>query len=147
MLRAKSRFNQFYVHPLGIEIHVILNVLAHGKSCKHVEFGHFLCSDSKFQNTGHCQRICPLDVARALFCEKHDGHKLCVKSRFDRFFMHHLRISKYWSFPAYHEKSYKHGFTKKCNSHKLCAKSHTKSRFDWFFMHRIEISKYWPIPN
>ncbi|RZR79054.1 hypothetical protein BHM03_00004624 [Ensete ventricosum] len=46
-----------------------------------------------------------------------------------------------------HEKFYEHGFAKKCNGHKLCAKSHPKSSFDRFFMHRIEISKYWPFPT
>ncbi|RRT50433.1 hypothetical protein B296_00014720 [Ensete ventricosum] len=39
------------------------------------------------------------------FVKKHDGHKLCAKScamsRFDRFFVHHFRNSKYWSFPMY----------------------------------------------
>ncbi|RWV95201.1 hypothetical protein GW17_00042188, partial [Ensete ventricosum] len=29
------------------------------------------------------------------FMKKHNGHKLCAKSRFDRFFVHHLEISKY----------------------------------------------------
>ncbi|RWW48057.1 hypothetical protein BHE74_00045921 [Ensete ventricosum] len=35
------------------------------------------------------------------FMKKHDGHKLCAKSSFDRFFMHHLKNSKYWPFPMY----------------------------------------------
>ncbi|RWW04024.1 hypothetical protein BHE74_00024540 [Ensete ventricosum] len=26
------------------------------------------------------------------FMKKHDGHKLCTKSRFDRFFTHHLGL-------------------------------------------------------
>ncbi|RWW51583.1 hypothetical protein BHE74_00042064 [Ensete ventricosum] len=47
------------------------NVLAHGKSYKHD------------------------------FVKKCNGDKLCAKSRFDRFFRHHLRISKYWSFQTY----------------------------------------------
>ncbi|RRT40364.1 hypothetical protein B296_00030007 [Ensete ventricosum] len=50
----------------------ILNVLAHGKSYEHG------------------------------FGKKCDGHKLCekscMKSCFDRFFMHHLGNSKYWPF-------------------------------------------------
>ncbi|RWW55913.1 hypothetical protein BHE74_00037397, partial [Ensete ventricosum] len=33
------------------------------------------------------------------FVKKHDGHKHCAKSRFDRFFVHHLENSKYWPFP------------------------------------------------
>ncbi|RZR99655.1 hypothetical protein BHM03_00029257, partial [Ensete ventricosum] len=53
----------------------IPNVLAHGKSFEHG------------------------------FVKKCDSHKLCTKSRmkssFDRFFVHHLRNSKYWSFPTY----------------------------------------------
>ncbi|RZR75232.1 hypothetical protein BHM03_00052369 [Ensete ventricosum] len=32
------------------------------------------------------------------FAKKWDGHKLCAESSFDRFFMHRLGYSKYWSF-------------------------------------------------
>ncbi|RWW37452.1 hypothetical protein BHE74_00057424, partial [Ensete ventricosum] len=39
-------------------------------------------------------------------------------------------------------KSYEHGFTKKCDGHKLC----TKSSFDSFFVHRLRNSKYGPFP-
>ncbi|RWV80695.1 hypothetical protein GW17_00057989, partial [Ensete ventricosum] len=35
------------------------------------------------------------------FMEKYDGHKFCAKSTFDRFFVHHLKNSKYWQFPTY----------------------------------------------
>ncbi|RRT81767.1 hypothetical protein B296_00012073 [Ensete ventricosum] len=39
------------------------------------------------------------------FAKKCNGHKLCAMSRvessFDRFFMHHLKNSKYWPFPTY----------------------------------------------
>ncbi|RZR82240.1 hypothetical protein BHM03_00008584, partial [Ensete ventricosum] len=39
------------------------------------------------------------------FVKKHDSYKLCAKSRTEsssnRFFVHHLEISKYWSFPTY----------------------------------------------
>ncbi|RWV93725.1 hypothetical protein BHE74_00048626 [Ensete ventricosum] len=38
-----------------------------------------------------------------------------------------------------HGKSYEHGFMKKCDDHKLCAKSHTKSHFDQFFAHHLRI--------
>ncbi|RRT78114.1 hypothetical protein B296_00017453 [Ensete ventricosum] len=55
----------------NFKILAIHNMLAHGKSYKHG------------------------------FVKKRDDHKLCVKSSFDRFFMHHLRILKYWSFPTY----------------------------------------------
>ncbi|RZS19809.1 hypothetical protein BHM03_00052249 [Ensete ventricosum] len=53
----------------------IPNVIAHGKSYEHV------------------------------FMKKRNGHKLCTKLRaessFDRFFMHRLGNSKYWSFQMY----------------------------------------------
>ncbi|RWV83029.1 hypothetical protein BHE74_00021185 [Ensete ventricosum] len=45
-----------------------------------------------------------------------------------------------------HGWSYEHGFTKKCDGHKLCTKSRTKSSFDRFFMHCLIISKYCPFP-
>ncbi|RWW83928.1 hypothetical protein BHE74_00007534, partial [Ensete ventricosum] len=35
------------------------------------------------------------------FTKKRDGHKHYAKSGFDLFFVHRLRISKYWSFPMY----------------------------------------------
>ncbi|RWV77781.1 hypothetical protein GW17_00061349 [Ensete ventricosum] len=35
------------------------------------------------------------------FTKKYDGHKLCAESSFDRFFMHRLRNSKYWTFQSY----------------------------------------------
>ncbi|RWW08475.1 hypothetical protein GW17_00028083, partial [Ensete ventricosum] len=39
------------------------------------------------------------------FMKKYDDYKLCAmscaKSSFDRFFVHHLRYSKYWPFPTY----------------------------------------------
>ncbi|RWW78898.1 hypothetical protein BHE74_00012855 [Ensete ventricosum] len=35
------------------------------------------------------------------FMKKCDGHKLCVKSRFDRFFTYHLKDLKYCPFPMY----------------------------------------------
>ncbi|RRT31229.1 hypothetical protein B296_00056043 [Ensete ventricosum] len=41
-----------------------------------------------------------------------------------------------------HGKSYKHGFMKKYDGHKLCAKSLAESSFDWFFVHRLKNSKY-----
>ncbi|RWW50383.1 hypothetical protein BHE74_00043373 [Ensete ventricosum] len=33
--------------------------------------------------------------------KKRDGHKLCAKLNFDRFFMHSLENSKYWPLPSY----------------------------------------------
>ncbi|RWW53454.1 hypothetical protein BHE74_00040038 [Ensete ventricosum] len=46
-----------------------------------------------------------------------------------------------------HGKSYKHGFVKKCDGQKLCAKSHAESNFDRFFMHHLGNSKYSPFPT
>ncbi|RRT40428.1 hypothetical protein B296_00044177 [Ensete ventricosum] len=40
-------------------------------------------------------------------------------------------------------KSYKHGFTKKHDGHKLFA----KSSFDRFFVHRLKNSKFRPFPT
>ncbi|RWV87578.1 hypothetical protein GW17_00050409 [Ensete ventricosum] len=45
-----------------------------------------------------------------------------------------------------HMKSYEHSFTKKCDGHKLCAKSHGKSHFDRFLVHCLIITKYWSFP-
>ncbi|RWV94649.1 hypothetical protein BHE74_00003354, partial [Ensete ventricosum] len=61
----------FHAPSRNFKILAIPNVLAHGKSYEHG------------------------------FVKKRDGHKLCAKSRFDRFFVHRLRISKYWPFPSY----------------------------------------------
>ncbi|RRT62212.1 hypothetical protein B296_00010220, partial [Ensete ventricosum] len=41
-----------------------------------------------------------------------------------------------------HGKSYEYGFMKKCDGHKLCAKSCAKSSFDQFFVHHLRNSKY-----
>ncbi|RRT67231.1 hypothetical protein B296_00038121, partial [Ensete ventricosum] len=43
-------------------------------------------------------------------------------------------------------KSYEHGFTKKHDSHKLCAMSRAESTFDRFFVQYLRNSKYWPFP-
>ncbi|RRT43884.1 hypothetical protein B296_00037886 [Ensete ventricosum] len=42
-----------------------------------------------------------------------------------------------------HGKSYKHDFVKKCDGHKLRAKSRAKSSFNQFFVHRLRNSKHW----
>ncbi|RRT70464.1 hypothetical protein B296_00004488 [Ensete ventricosum] len=55
----------FHAPSQKFKILAITNVLAHGKSYKHD------------------------------FTKKYDGHKLCEKSRFDRFLAHHLENSKY----------------------------------------------------
>ncbi|RWW53345.1 hypothetical protein BHE74_00040189 [Ensete ventricosum] len=46
-----------------------------------------------------------------------------------------------------HVNSYEHGFAKKHDGHKLCAKSRTKSCFNQFFVHHLKNSKYWPFPT
>ncbi|RZS21753.1 hypothetical protein BHM03_00054434, partial [Ensete ventricosum] len=46
-----------------------------------------------------------------------------------------------------HGKSYEHGFMKKHNGHKLCAKSRAESSFDRFFVHRLRNLKYWTLPT
>ncbi|RWW61872.1 hypothetical protein BHE74_00031039, partial [Ensete ventricosum] len=65
----------FHAPSRKFKILAIPNVLAHGKSYEHG------------------------------FMKKFDDHKLYAKSRakssFDRYFMHHLRNSKYWPFPTY----------------------------------------------
>ncbi|RRT31747.1 hypothetical protein B296_00054756 [Ensete ventricosum] len=61
----------FHSSSRNFKILAIPNVLAHGKSYKHD------------------------------FAKKYNGHKLYAKSRFDRFFVHLLGISKYWSFLMY----------------------------------------------
>ncbi|RZR85477.1 hypothetical protein BHM03_00012478, partial [Ensete ventricosum] len=95
--------------------------------------------------------------------KKCDGHKLCTKSRFDRFFMHRLsrnfkilaipnvlahesRNFKILAIPNVlaHRKLYEHSFVIKRDGHKLYAKSRAKSSFDWFLVHRLGILKYSP---
>ncbi|RRT39025.1 hypothetical protein B296_00055119, partial [Ensete ventricosum] len=46
-----------------------------------------------------------------------------------------------------HGKSYEHCFIKKCDGHKLFAKSRTEWSFDRFFVHHLKNSKYWPFPT
>ncbi|RZS27526.1 hypothetical protein BHM03_00061021 [Ensete ventricosum] len=104
------------------------------------------------------------------FTKKRNGHKLYAELSFDRFFVHRLENSKYWSLPRVEflslylapsqkfkvlaipyvlafSKSYEHGFAKKCDGHKLCAKLHADSSFYRFFVHRLGNSKYWPFPT
>ncbi|RRT69998.1 hypothetical protein B296_00026249 [Ensete ventricosum] len=75
--------------------------------------------------------------------KKHDGYKLC-EVEFRSVFCAPSQKFKILAIPnvlAY-RKSYEHGFAKKCDGHKLCAKSCVKSSFDRFFVHRLENSKY-----
>ncbi|RWV97297.1 hypothetical protein GW17_00039924 [Ensete ventricosum] len=46
-----------------------------------------------------------------------------------------------------HRKSYKQGFMKQHDGHKIYVKLRAKSSFDRFFMHHLGNSKYWPLPK
>ncbi|RWW54021.1 hypothetical protein BHE74_00039444 [Ensete ventricosum] len=66
----------------------------------------FSCTIMEFQNIGHSLRISTLEVVQAWFHEKNTmviniAQKSPAQSSFDWFFMQHLRILKYWSFPTY----------------------------------------------
>ncbi|RWV80482.1 hypothetical protein GW17_00058250 [Ensete ventricosum] len=143
MRRVEFR-SVFHAPPRKFKILAIPNVLAHGKSYEH-DFvkkheGHILCTNHvqsrvsigfsciipKIQNIGHSQRISPCLVSIGFSCT-----------------ILEIQNTTTPDVPA-HGKSYEHGFTKKCDGHKLCAKSRTNSSFDRFFMHRLENSKYWP---
>ncbi|RWV82507.1 hypothetical protein GW17_00055992, partial [Ensete ventricosum] len=65
-------FRSIFLAPSRkFKIRAIHVVLAHGKSCEHG------------------------------FMKKRDGYKLYAESSFDRFLVHRLGNSKYWSFPSY----------------------------------------------
>ncbi|RWW02348.1 hypothetical protein GW17_00034576 [Ensete ventricosum] len=69
---AQSRVSiGFHAPSQNFKILAIPNVLAHGNSYEHG------------------------------FTKKRNSHKLCVKLSFDRFFVQHLIISKYWPFQMY----------------------------------------------
>ncbi|RZS07476.1 hypothetical protein BHM03_00038303 [Ensete ventricosum] len=87
-LCEKSHFDRFLVHRLSrnFKILTIPNVLAHSLNFKILVIPNILAHGKSYEPG---------------FTKKHDGHKLCTKSSFDRFFLHYLRISKYWSFPTY----------------------------------------------
>ncbi|RWW69710.1 hypothetical protein BHE74_00022675 [Ensete ventricosum] len=68
----QNRFrSNFHASSRKFKILAVPNVLAHGKSYEHG------------------------------FMKKCEGHKLCGKSCFDRYFVHRLENSKYWPFPTY----------------------------------------------
>ncbi|RWW75700.1 hypothetical protein BHE74_00016244 [Ensete ventricosum] len=80
--------------------------------------------------------------------ENDDGHKLSTVTReveFRSVFHAPSRKFKILAIPNVlaHGKSYEHGFLKKQDGHKLCA----KSCFDRFFAHRLRNSKYLPFPT
>ncbi|RWW38351.1 hypothetical protein BHE74_00056420 [Ensete ventricosum] len=209
--KFKLRSN-FGAPSQNFKILAIPNVLDHGKSYEHgfakKQDGHNFVQSRVFQFRSDfgapSQNFKTLAIPNVLnhgksyehgFTKKLDGHKLCAKSRvelsFDRFFVYHLGISKYWPFPTSYEygfvknltiiklrnvsrrvefrsdfgvpspnfkittipnvlahgKSYEHDFTKKCDGHKLYAKSRAESSFDRFFVYHLRILKYWPFPT
>ncbi|RRT41095.1 hypothetical protein B296_00053710, partial [Ensete ventricosum] len=88
--RAKSSFDQFFMHRLKFKIMVIPNVLAMSQKFKILSIPNVLAHGKSYKH---------------VFMTKRDGHNVCTKSRaksrFDRFFVQHLRKSKYRPFPTY----------------------------------------------
>ncbi|RWW37977.1 hypothetical protein BHE74_00056829 [Ensete ventricosum] len=87
-LCEKSHFDRFLVHRLSrnFKILTIPNVLAHSNNFKILAIPNVLAHGKSYEHG---------------FAKKCDGYKFCVKSCFDRFFVHRLEISKYWPFPTY----------------------------------------------
>ncbi|RRT31594.1 hypothetical protein B296_00057717 [Ensete ventricosum] len=81
-LCSKSRFDQLFVHHLSrnFKILAIPNVLAHASRNFKLVIPNVLTYVKSYEHD---------------FTKKCDGHKLCAKLSFDRFFMHRLGISKY----------------------------------------------------
>ncbi|RWW66997.1 hypothetical protein BHE74_00025594 [Ensete ventricosum] len=61
----------------------------------------YSCTISKIQNTGHSQHIRPWEIVEHGFVKKCDSHKLCAKLSFNRFFVYHLRNTKFKPIPTY----------------------------------------------
>ncbi|RWV77367.1 hypothetical protein GW17_00061813, partial [Ensete ventricosum] len=71
-LSAKLSFDRFFVHCLRIlKILAIPNVLSHAQNFKILAIPNVLAHGRLYEHS---------------FAKKFDGHKLCVKSSFDRFF-------------------------------------------------------------
>ncbi|RWW54092.1 hypothetical protein BHE74_00039344, partial [Ensete ventricosum] len=73
--------------------------------CK-VEFRSiFWASSRKFKILAIPNVLAHVKTYEYGFTNKSGVHKLCMKScaklSFDRFFVHHLRNSRYWPFPSY----------------------------------------------
>ncbi|RRT70002.1 hypothetical protein B296_00026254, partial [Ensete ventricosum] len=63
---------------------------------------HKLCAPSrKFKILAIPNVLAHVKTYEYGFTNKSGVHKLCMKSCFDRFFMHRLRNSKYYLFPMY----------------------------------------------
>ncbi|RWW54164.1 hypothetical protein BHE74_00039267 [Ensete ventricosum] len=104
------------------------------KSRAKSSFDRFSFNVSEIKNTGHTPSISPWEVVRARFHEKCDAKFRSVfhgpSWKFEI-----LAIPNVFT----HVKSYEHGFTKKCDGYKLCA----KLNFDWVFVHRLGNLKYY----
>ncbi|RRT62642.1 hypothetical protein B296_00015383 [Ensete ventricosum] len=108
-----------------------------------VSFG-FSGTNSEFQYTGHSQRINLCEVVRAQFHKKTRRSKTLRKFEFRSIFCTPSRNFKTLAILNIlaHEMSYEHGFMKKYDGNKFCA----KSSVDRFFTHCLRISKYCPFP-
>ncbi|RRT43662.1 hypothetical protein B296_00009319 [Ensete ventricosum] len=109
----------FCASSRNFKILAIPNVLAHVKSYEHgfvkkcndhktlcqVKFRSIFCALSwNFKILVIPNVLAHRKSYEHSFTKKCDGHKLCTKShesRFDRFFMHRLSISKYYTFLTY----------------------------------------------
>ncbi|RZS11741.1 hypothetical protein BHM03_00043104 [Ensete ventricosum] len=141
------------------KILAIPNVLVHAKSyehgftkkCdshKHLAMSRanrvliaFSCTISEIQNTGHSQRISSWEVVRASKVTREVEFRSIFRTPSPKFKI--LAIHNVLA----HGKSYKHGFMKKRDGHKVCTKSRVKSSFDQFFVQGLRNSKYWPFPT
>ncbi|RWW35329.1 hypothetical protein BHE74_00059752 [Ensete ventricosum] len=100
--RPESSFDWFYVHHLGNSKYwpftmyspmVSRMSMVSRKNRTVINFTlsrvsiDFSCTVSKIQNTGHSRCISHGKSYEHDFTKKCDGHKLCVESSFDRFFL------------------------------------------------------------
>ncbi|RWV80391.1 hypothetical protein GW17_00058341 [Ensete ventricosum] len=81
----------------------VINIV---RTLRRVEFRSVFCAPSrKFKILVFPVLLAHGKSYKHAIAKKYDGHKLCSKSRaessFDRFFVHRLGNSKYWSFPSY----------------------------------------------
>ncbi|RRT66059.1 hypothetical protein B296_00017231 [Ensete ventricosum] len=91
-LCTKSSFDRFFLHYLARKFKIlsIPNVLALRRKFEILVIPNVLALRKSYEHS---------------FTKKYDGYKHCAKSRakssFDRFFVHRLENSKYWTFPTY----------------------------------------------
>ncbi|RRT31218.1 hypothetical protein B296_00053400 [Ensete ventricosum] len=79
-----------------------MTVINFARTLRRVEFRSIFCALSrKFKILAIHDVLAHGKSYEHGFKKKCDGQKLCAGSRFDRFFMHRLGNSKYWSFPSY----------------------------------------------